>query len=160
MTFDPKFIFYRDDRALDLDPPEEFWSEIGPELRRLYESRLESFPDRVAKGRMARAEADRELRLARGLAEGWRALPRSPDAPLTTLVEDVHALRREITFRRQRWPRLVELRRITGEELDRRILLLELCHDIIWHGSQHPDIRAAREARQRHLQQQALKQAA
>ena len=160
MTFDPTFAFYRDVRHLNLDPPEEFWTEIRDETRRTFEDRRASYPSRVAKGRISRQEADHELRVARSLAEGWLGIPRSPNAPLATTVEELHALRREITLRRQRWPRLVELRRMTAEEMDRRILLLEICHDVMWHGSSVPEVQAARAelARFRH-QQAALKRA-
>lgn len=162
MTFDPNFAFYSDDRRLNatIDDADPFWSAMKEEAGRLYTSRVESFPGRVAKGRMSRTDADREIRIARAIAEGWGAVQRSPDAPIATVVEILHGLRREIHLRRQRWPRLVEQHRITAEEMERRILVLEICHDVMWHGSTAPEMLAARADLDRYHQQQALKQAA
>lgn len=160
MTFDPHFAFYRDDRPLDAIPGDDFYAAMKVEVRQLLEGRASSYPDRVAKGRMPRAEADRELRVTRAIAEDWRAVDLSPGFPLATWSEMIHALRREITLRRQRWPQAVEAHRMTAEDANRRILLLETWHDVLWHSSGLPEAREARAIRARHLDQQRLKRAA
>lgn len=154
MTFAHDFAFYRDDRRPGGSPPDTFWAAMKAEAAQIHAQRLSTFPDRVAKGRMARADADRELRIARAIAEDWGALEHSPGFPLATWSEIIHSLRREITMRRQRWPQLVEARRLTAEEADRRLLTLEMCHDVLWHSPRLPDALAAhRDAeRERHRQ--------
>ncbi len=159
MTFDPGFAFYRDDRALDARPEDEIWPAIKAELRQLYDDRARTYPDRVAKGRMPRTDADRELRVARGMAEDAGAVARTPGLRLTW-SEIIHCLRREIAFRRRGWPAQVEARRMTAGDADRRLLLLEIWHDTLWHTSSLGEAREARAARTRHLDQQALKRAA
>lgn len=160
MTFAHDFAFYRDDRPLGALQPDSFWSAMKAEAAQLHAARLTTFPDRVAKGRMARADADRELRIARAIAEDWGALERSPGFPIATWSEIIHGLRREITLRRQHWPQLVEARRVPADDAERRLLTLEIAHDVLWHSTNLPEARVARDAladhreaeRQRHRQ--------
>lgn len=159
MTFDPNFAFYRDDRQLDAHPDENFWPAMKAEIRRLYDDRARTYPDRVAKGRMPRADADREMRVARAMAEDAGAVDRTPDLR-ATWSDLIHCLRREITLRRQHWPRQVEARRLAAVDGHIRILVLEILHDVLWHTSGLPEARAARAARTHHLDQQQLKRAA
>lgn len=146
MTFSPTFLFYRDDRALDVTPPDDFWPALKVEMGRLLADRLATYPDRVAKGRMPRAEADRELRVARAIAEDQRAVNRTDGWPRATWSEMIHCLRREITLRRQRWPLAVTAGRMDPDEAERRLQLIEGWHDLLWHTSGLPEARAARAA--------------
>ena len=162
MTFAHDFTFYRDDRRPGGSPPDAFWAAMKAEAAQIHAQRLSTFPDRVAKGRMARADADRELRIARAIAEDWGALEHSPGFPIATWSEIIHGLRREITMRRQRWPQLVEAKRLTAEDADRRLLTLEICHDVLWHSPSLPEARAARAALAAHreAEQERHRQAA
>lgn len=150
MTFAHDFAFYRDDRPLGALQPDSFWSAMKAEAAHLHAGRLTTYPDRVAKGRMSRVDADRELRIARAIAEDWGALEHSPGFPIATWTEIIHGLRREITMRRQRWPQLVGAKRIPADEAERRLLTLEIAHDVLWHSPNLPEARAARDALQAH----------
>ena len=134
MTFAPDFAFYRDDRPLDASPPDGFWSAMKQEAHDTYVQRTLTYPGLVTKGRMARADADRELRVARAIAEDWNAIPASPGFPIATWSEMVHALRREISLRRKFWPPRVNAGQMDGAEAERRLLLVEQWHDLLWHS--------------------------
>jgi hypothetical protein len=153
VTFDPNFRFYRDNRAADRAPPVEFWDamrvEVGDELAR----RRSTYPGLIAKGRMSRADADRELRVWQAIAEDWRAAPRSAGYPIATWTEMVHALRREIALRRKFYPQWVEARRLDVDEAERKLMLVERWHDLLWHG-RGADAAAARVERDRLLEQE------
>lgn len=133
MTFAPDFAFYRDDRPLDAEPAEEFWQAIKVEVRDMLIQRQETYPSMVAKGRMKRADADRELHLARAIAESCNRDMRTPGFPHATIEDMIHALRREISLRRQRFPQLVTAKRLDAAEAEHRLLTLEIWHDQIWH---------------------------
>lgn len=134
MTFSPAFSFYRDDRALDQAPAVDFWPAMKQEARDMLGQRLVTYPGLVAKARMDRADCDRELRVARAIAEDWQAAHYSPGFPIATWSEMIHCLRREITLRRKFWPQRVEAGQLDAAEVDRRILLLEQWHDLLWHS--------------------------
>lgn len=145
MTFAPDFAFYRDDRELDASPADSFWDAMKAEAHATFTERQSAYPSMVAKGRMSRADADRELRVARAIAEDWGALPHSAGFPIASWAEIVHALRREITRRRKFYPERVAAKRMDPADAERRVMLLEIWHDLVWHSS-HPDAVAARAA--------------
>lgn len=145
MTFSPDFAFYRDDRPLGRSPDADFWSAMKAEARDMLNQRSLTYPGLVTKSRMSRAECDRELRVARAIAEDWRAAEASPGFPIATWGEMVHCLRREISLRRKFWPGRIEAKQLDADVADRRILLLEQWHDLLWHNG-HPDAVAARAA--------------
>ena len=84
MTFAHDFAFYRGDRHPGGWVPDEFWPAFRIESRLVYEQRRDTYPDRVTKGRMMRVDADRELRVARAIAECTGALEHSPGFPIAT----------------------------------------------------------------------------
>jgi hypothetical protein len=145
MTFSPDFAFYRDDRPIGSVPDADFWTAMKQEARDMLNQRSLTYPGLVAKSRMSRADCDRELRVARAIAEDWAAVEASPGFPIATWSEMIHCLRREISLRRKFWPPRVEAKQIDGAEADRRILLLEQWHDLLWHSG-HRDAVAARAA--------------
>lgn len=146
MTFAPDFQFYRDGRALDLAPPDDFWDAMKQEAHDMHVHRSLTYPGMAAKGRMSHADAERELRIARAIAEDWGAAPRSPGFPIATWAEMVHGLRREIAIRRKLWPRRVEAGQMPALDADRRTLLLEQWHDLLWHLPYNQAAIAARAA--------------
>ncbi|MBQ1479864.1 MAG: hypothetical protein IIZ30_07490 [Sphingomonas sp.] len=146
MTFAHDFAFYRGDRHPGGWVPDEFWPAFRIESRLVYEQRRDTYPDRVTKGRMMRVDADRELRVARAIAECTGALEHSPGFPIATWSEIIHCLRREITLRRQHWPQLVLAKRIAAMPAELRLLTLEVCHDVLWHSPSLPEARTARAA--------------
>lgn len=146
MTFAPDFLFYRDGRPLDLAPPDDFWDAMKQEAHDMYVQRQLTYPGFAAKGRMTHADAEREIRVARAIAEDWGALPRSPAFPVASWADIVHGLRREIALRRKFWPPRVEAGQMPALDADRRTLLLEQWHDLLWHLRHTPAAIAARAA--------------
>ena len=147
MTFSPTFAFYRDDRPLAQAPGYKFWPAMKQEAKDMLSQRLVTYPGLVAKSRMSRADCDRELRAARAIAEDWQAAPYSAGFPIATWAEMIHCLRREISLRRKFWPPRVDAGQLDAAEAERRTLLLETWHDLLWHSG-HPDAVAARAATQ------------
>lgn len=145
MTFAADFAFYRDGRAIGGCPPDDFWPAMKQEALDMLNQRLLTYPGMVTKSRMSRADADRELRVARAIAEDWQAAPWSPGFPIATWAEMVHCLRREIALRRKFWPQRVAAGHLDADEAERRQLLLERWHDLLWHSGR-ADAVAARAA--------------
>lgn len=149
MSFDPTFRFYGDDGPARRDDAvdDAFWAALKREVIEELGNRQRLYPGRVAKGRMKNAEADKQLRVWRGVAQEFdRALLPPGGVGEATWTEQVHALRREISLRRHFYPQWVLAGRLDGAEADRKLRLLEQWHDILWHGSSLPEAAAARAA--------------
>lgn len=147
MTFAADFAFFRNDRPLGVSPEPGFWSAMKQEALDTLNQRMLTYPGRVAKSRMSRADCDRELRVARAIAEDWGAVPHSPGFPIATWSEMVHCLRREITLRRKYYPQRVAAGQMDAGEAERRLLLIEQWHDLLW-LSNCTEAKAARAAAQ------------
>ena len=159
MTFSPDFAFYRDDRALGGPPDDAFWDAMKAEAGIEMDRRRDTYPKLVAKGRLSRVDADRELRVWCAIAEDWGAAQRSPGFPIATWTEMAHCLRREIALRRKFYPGWVEAGRIDAAEAEARLLLVETWHDLLWHCN-HPEAVAARAAVGRLRSERAIAHAA
>jgi hypothetical protein len=145
VSFSADFAFHRDDRAIGGSPDDSFWDQMRKEAGDELEQRTATYPKLVAKGRLSRTDCDRELRVWRAIAEDWRAAPRSAGFPIATWTEMAHALRREINLRRTLYPRWILAGRVDSDEAERKLQLLEVWHDVLWH-SNLPEARAARQA--------------
>lgn len=133
MSFDPAFLFYRDNGPVDRDVPldDDWWKALAGEARDELARRRASYPGRVTKGRMTRAEADRELRV-------WGSVLRSIEGgdyvtPVASWTEQAHALRREIALRRKFYPQWIAAGRLDADAAARGLFLVEQWHDILWH---------------------------
>lgn len=149
MTFDPAFIFYRDDREIfALETLGDMAKEAEAELA----ARIRLYPGMIQKGRLARVDADRELRVMGAIADdltGKLARAGAPPRGTATWAERIHCLRREILIRRADYPRYVERGIVDQATADRRIRLLESIHDMTWHMTWSADAIAARAATER-----------
>lgn len=147
MSFDPAFHFFTDGQPADrpMDLSDEWWSAMKIELRVELADRQRLYPARVVKGRMTRVEADKELRVWRGILQAFDVRADRPAAgPEATWTEQAHGLRREIGLRRRYYPQWVLAGRVEGAEADRKLLLLEQWHDLLWHQCSRPEAVAAR----------------
>lgn len=149
MTFDPAFIFYRDDReVLALETLGDMATEAEAELA----VRLRLYPGMIQKGRLARGDADRELRVMGAIADdltGKLARAGAPPRGTATWTERIHCLRREILIRRADYPSYVARGIVDQATADRRLRLLESIHDMMWHMTWSDDAIAARAAAER-----------
>lgn len=145
MTFSPDFDFYRDGRPVDAPVPDDFWAAMRREAADELAYRTDHYPAMVKKARMKPAVATHELRVWRAIAEDWGAAPRSPGFPIATWTEMVHSLRREIALRRKFYPARVAERRLDAVAAERKLLLVETWHDLLWHA-RCAEARAARAA--------------
>lgn len=149
MTFDPAFIFYRDDReVLALETLGDMATEAEAELAK----RIRLYPGMIPKGRLSRADADRELRVMGAIADDLTGkLARAGASPrgTATWTERILCLRREILIRRNDYPLYIERGLVDRETADRRLRLLESIHDMTWHMTWSADAIAARAATER-----------
>lgn len=144
MTFDPAFIFYRDARDVAAwETLEDMAAEAGAELA----ARKRLYPGMVAKGRMAQADANREIRVMAAIADAL-ALRRNPITD-ATWAERVHCLRREIAMRRQLYPGWILQGSIDADTAARKLRMMESIHDMTWHGTWTDDAVAGREQTER-----------
>ena len=148
-SFDPTFIFYRDDReVLALETLGDMAAEAEAELA----IRIRLYPGMIQKGRLARVDADRELRVMGAIADDLTGkLARAGAEPrgTATWTERIDCLRREILNRRANYPRYVEAGHVDQDTADRRLRVLESIHDMTWHMTWSTDAIAAREATER-----------
>lgn len=145
MTFDPAFVFYRDDREVEaLETLDDMAAEAEAELA----LRQQRYPDRVRKGRMAPDDADREIRIMAALADQL-SRRRGDRRGTATWSEIIQCLRREILDRRDRYPQLVGAGRVDEAEANRKLRLIESIHDMEWNMTWHDEAKAARAATER-----------
>jgi hypothetical protein len=147
VSFDPGFLFFRDGgaSARDMNLSDEWLAALKAELRAELADRNRLYPSRVAKGRMTRAEADKETRVWRGVLQAVDPFADRPgDRPEATWTEQVHALRREIALRRHFYPQWILTGRIHADAAERKLLLLEQWHDLLWYQIGLPEAVAAR----------------
>lgn len=149
MSFDPNFRFFGDggpaDRVTDMS--DEWTCALKTELRAELIDRQRLYPGRVAKGRMKPVEADKELRVWRGILQSVDPAQRRPDAGCeASWTEQVHGLRREIGLRRHFYPQWILAGRVDAAEADRKLQLLEQWHDLLWHVIGTAEARTARAA--------------
>jgi hypothetical protein len=147
VTFDPAFRLYRDDPQDRPSPDIAFWDALAIEVAAELADRRSLYPSLVAKGRLSRVDADRELRVWTAIVEDVTGRPR-PDGwrPSATWTEMVHALRREIGLRRTLYPRWIDARRVDAATAWRKLDLVERWHDILWTDCGHAEARTARAA--------------
>lgn len=148
MTFDPAFRFFADGHPADraMDPSDEWATSLKAELRDELDKRQSIYPGRVNKGRMTRAEADKELRVWRGVMQSVDPAAMPDTGVEATWTEQVHGLRREIGLRRHFYPQWIMAGRIDAGEAERKLLLLEQWHDRLWHGVGTAEANATRVA--------------
>jgi hypothetical protein len=149
VTFDPTFIFYRDDREIyALETLGDMAKEAEAELA----TRIRLYPGMIQKGRLARADADRELRVMGAIADDLTGKLARAGAELrgtATWTDRILCLRREILIRRADYPRYVERGLVDQATADRRLRILESIHDMTWHMTWSEDAIAARAATER-----------
>lgn len=156
VSFDSAFRFFTAGAPV-VDFPPALDAALRAELRDELASRRRLYPDRIAKGRMTRAEADKELRVWEWLVDDYCCAPGPPRA---TWNEQLHALRREVGLRRHFYPRWILAGRIDAGEADRKLALLEQWHDMLWHSPTNPDAIAARADVARRLAEREVRAAA
>jgi len=148
-TFDFAFIFYRDDRdVLALETLGDMAAEAEAELQ----IRIRLYPGMIQKGRLSRADADRELRVMGAIADdltGTLARAGAPPRGTASWTERIQCLRREILIRRADYPAYVERGLVDQATADLRLRLLESIHDMTWHMTWSDDAIAARAATER-----------
>lgn len=143
MTFDPTFVFYRDDREVAAwETLADMHAEAVAELA----DRRDVYPGLVAKGRMARDDADRELRVMGAIAGALDVLNGRVGADAASWTERVTCLRRAILLRRECYPTLVLQGRLDADDATRKLRMMESIHDMTWHGDWTPEAVAGRAA--------------
>ncbi|WP_341209832.1 hypothetical protein [uncultured Sphingomonas sp.] len=153
MSFDARFAFYSDNRrVLSTLPADDFWIALRAELIAELERRRTAYPSLVAKGRLERPVADRELRVWRSIAQSISAIEGVGDASWSEMV---HSLRREIALRRKFYPAQIADRRLSADEAARRLELIETWHDLLWHDAGGEVGRVARAERLHQLELRA-----
>ena len=106
---------------------------VAAEIAREAALRAKVYPSRVAENRMREAEAEYQLAIIAAMADDWRASGEArPDADPPgsprrfTNAECRTAVLREIAHRQSLYPRLVAQSRMTQEEADRRIAMMQI----------------------------------
>jgi hypothetical protein len=149
MTFDPAFIFYTTPHVED---GLETLGDMATEAEEEYATRVRLYPGRVQKGRMSRADADRELRVMGALADALTGTRKRGDAPprgTATWAEIIQCLRTEILKRRETYPAFVAAGHVDQATADRRLRMLESLHDMEWNMTWSREAIAGREATRR-----------
>ncbi|GAA4216955.1 hypothetical protein GCM10022253_14430 [Sphingomonas endophytica] len=133
-------------------PADDFWIALRGELVAELGRRRAAYALLVAKGRLERPVADRELRVWRSIARSVGAIEGMGDASWSEMI---HSLRREIALRRKFYPAQIADRRLSADEAARRLELIELWHDLLWHDAGGETGRAARAERLNQLELRA-----
>lgn len=115
------------------------------ELRYEIEQRKQLYPQLIAKGKLDRNEANREVAIFKVIAEEIRTGEPIEDDRFTW-HDRVHALRRELNLRRATYPKRIAKGKMAPEDADRHLELLDCIHYLYWcngFGTDDPRMTAA-----------------